>query len=313
MSCATASWTTRTRPELVVDLDDGALRDEGERGVDVALPVGVEPVGGPVVVYIGGADRSRAKGLRLARRSSVSDESGTRPSDGAAGHRGLSRCGGRPGGPDARIGGYTRRRPRCRARFGRSASAPYRGPDRSRRRRCGCSRPVHRLPGVQRHRGLGCVVEALAVGDVLEADGEADSPPERLAAAGVATAPWIGDARSAARGLRLRQRQIAAQRSITSRTGALPREHLAGRQHRPGRAGRSAAAARPGRARALPRARRSQTRRRSRPAARRSRASPRTAGCSCRRRCPRCGRSAPRTGRRRTSTAFAITAGDDDA
>ena len=56
--------------ELLVHLDDGALGDEGEGDVDVALPLGVEPVGGAMVVYGVRRDRALREVAAAPRRSS---------------------------------------------------------------------------------------------------------------------------------------------------------------------------------------------------------------------------------------------------
>ena len=165
--------------------------------------------------------------------------------------------------------------------------------------------------GEDPHARGAVVVEALGVGDVLEADREADAAPHALAARRVAGA--AGQAQRVARQL-LRRRRLerggrADRLGDRQRAGDL----LAGREH----VARLQRVQQPQLDRVdLERGRRacpSAPRRRTRSARRRSRASRRTAGCSSRRTSTRSARSASRTGPTANEAAFDVTAVELDA
>src|SRR5437667_10563630 len=71
----------------------------------------------------------------------------------------------------------------------------------------------------QFHAAFRRIVKTFAVGDVLVADGKPDAPPQSLAATHIPGTSGIGQRITFGRH---RGRSIAAQRRITSRTGALP-------------------------------------------------------------------------------------------
>ena len=63
-SCAVATCTTLTRPSSAIDVDDGAVGDERERDVAVALPVLVEVLGRRVAVLHGLVEGQAGRGRR---------------------------------------------------------------------------------------------------------------------------------------------------------------------------------------------------------------------------------------------------------
>ena len=121
------------------------------------------------------AARRGSATARLAARRRRSSSSGATPTSSRPSRRSVS------AGVDDDV---ARRRAPC----ARSARAPCTGPGRSRPRRCGSPRLGPSGPACSVTRRLRRVVEALAVGDVLEADARTRRRVGRLAAADVAGA-----------------------------------------------------------------------------------------------------------------------------
>ena len=191
------------QPELGVDVDDGAVGDEGERRVAVALPVLVEVLGRAVVVLDGLVERARRRWRRRpAMRRSPIESTTSAPSidepqrvdavrradvleqplahgpaggvDGAAAHPRLARRRRRAGRADRRCRSARARRRRRRAPCGRSAAAIVTKP---------C--PTSRRGELQRGDAVGepaagrrVVVEALGVHEVLDRHAPADAAPD---------------------------------------------------------------------------------------------------------------------------------------